>query len=158
MRVYLSGGFYTNWQQKVIDFVPEAEFYNPYTFEFRGLTVGQVPVEIYGPMDRTQIELSDVVFAYMEASNPTPINVCFEVGYALGLGKVVVLCNEWTQDNLKDNNLRAKEFKDGEGNIWYKPHYFDLVNQSATFVESDFGRSMELLKMIVDAGRISQEG
>ena len=151
MRVYLSGGFVTDWQLKVIESVPEAEFYNPADFELRGLKAGQIPVGIYGPMDLAQIKLCDVVFAYLESSNPTPINVCFEVGYALGLGKIVIFCNEWTYDNIKANNLRAVEFKDAEGNTWFRVHYSDFINNSVNFYETDFGRAIEILKAITDA-------
>jgi len=35
-----------------------------------------------------------MVFAYLEADNPSGAGLCCEVGYAMALGKTVILVNE----------------------------------------------------------------
>jgi len=147
-KVYLSGGFVTSWQEEVMEAVPEAEFYNPKDFDMAGLL--RTPVDIYAPMDRIQIEDSDIVFGYLEASNPTPINIVAECCYAKALGKIVVLCNEWTEENIKRDNLRATQFKDENGRTWFRPHYLDLVCYWLDFVETDFGHAINILRRLVE--------
>lgn len=148
-RVYLSGGFVTGWQEEVMNFVPEALFYNPQEFEMPAVSARDMPASLYAPMDEIQIRLCDILFGYLEASNPTPINVIAESCYAKGLGKVVILCNEWNQEQISRKSLRAMEFKDAEGHQWFKPHYMDMVNHWVDFCEPDFGRAKELLKRVV---------
>lgn len=102
LRVYLSGGFHSGWQDKVIEAVnqqvavefyshhlhrAEVEFYDPRT---SGL---EFPRD-YTAWDLQHLRMCDAVFAYMEASNPCGLGIALEVGYAKGLGKAVILVDE----------------------------------------------------------------
>lgn len=87
MKVYLAGGMKSGWQDKVIQAYPGIEFLDPRT---HGLTD---PME-YTQEDMRMIEEADVVFAYMEESNPGGYALGLEVGYALGLNKSVI----WSDD------------------------------------------------------------
>lgn len=152
-KVYLSGGTVSGWQDVVISRigkpVDNVEFYNPATFTVG--SVGRPGLSLYGPMDRLKIEDCDILFAYLEASNPTAINVALELAYAKGLGKRTILCNEWTEKNYNDFNLKTLLCKDGTKNaLWFKPHYCDLMNSWADFHETDFGIAIELLKQVIE--------
>jgi hypothetical protein len=168
-KVYLSGGTVSGWQDVVehnINPPPKdtvingihilssslykAEFYNP--AKFRVGSVDRPDVRMYGPMDRIKIEECDVLFAYLEAGNPTPINVALELGYAKGLGKLTILCNEWTEAKWKAGQLGCQRTTDPGNNdaTWYKYWYVDLLNSWTDFQESDFGLAMELLKQVLE--------
>jgi len=160
-KVYLSGGTVSGWQDVVehrinppalaMSVTPAiAEFYNPAKFKVG--PVDRPDVRMYGPMDRIKIEECDILFAYLEAGNPTPINVALELGYAKGLGKRTILCNEWTEAKWKAGQLGCQRTTDPTNNdaIWYKHWYVDLLNSWADFQESDFGLAMELLKQVLE--------
>jgi len=146
-KVYLSGGLVSNWQEEVVDAVPMAIFYNPKDFSLGGIP--RPDSRIYAPMDRLKIDECDIVFGYLEASNPTPINVIAECSYGKGRGKTIIFCNEWIEKNIQLGMLKATSFKDGEGRTWFKPHYFDLVSHWFDFVETDLGRAIDILREIV---------
>lgn len=150
-RVYLSGGTVTGWQNYIISRVEGVDFYNPAQFKLGSLIMPEL--RLFGPMDKTKIRECDVLFGYLEASNPTPINVALELGYAKGLGKITVLCNEWTEDRFKSRQLKCQETTDAMKAAmatWFRPHYVDLMNSWADFVETDFGLAIELLKKVVN--------
>jgi hypothetical protein len=127
----------------------KADFYNP--AELSVGSVGRPGLEIYGPMDRVKIEQCDILFAYLEASNPTPINVALELGYAKGLGKMTILCNEWTEAAFKAGRLKALETNTPPAvATWLKPWYTDLLNSWSDFCEPDFGIAIEILKQVIE--------
>lgn len=91
MNIYLCGGFKSNWQDQVIAEVrrlrPDAELFDPRENKVHD------PKD-YTKQDLEAIEACDIVFAYMESSNPGYANLAFEIGYAHARGKKVVLINE----------------------------------------------------------------
>ena len=88
MKVYLSGGMHSGWQDTATDeFAVGITVLNP---RQHGLSAP----EQYSAWDREAIKQCDVVLAYMENSNPCGKSLGFEVGYAKGLGKLVVLVDE----------------------------------------------------------------
>lgn len=149
-KVYLSGGTVTRWQEELMEqFSNGVEFYNPATFVLGPMEFPEL--SLYGPMDRIKIEECDVAFGYLEKSNPTPINVALEMGYAKGLDKITILCNEWTPEAFADKSMRALKTNDlGAVATWYKPHYVDLLNSWMDFVETDFGIAIEILKKVLN--------
>lgn len=150
-RIYLSGGTVSGWQEYLINTLQStlprdsAEFYNPSAFKLGSLD--RPELRIFGPMDKLKIEECDILFGYLEATNPTPINVALEMGYAKGLGKLVILCNEWTPERFEAKSLRCLE-PEGKA-TWFRPHYVDLMNSWADFCEQDFGLSIELLRRVI---------
>ena len=152
-KIYLSGGTVSNWQDEVEHYITkdtiQAEFYNPAKFKVG--TVDRPDLRMYGPMDKLKIEECDILFAYLEQSNPTPINVALELGYAKGLGKLTILCNEWTEAKYKANELGTQKTTDPKAvATWYKPWYTNLLDSWADFQESDFGLAKELLKQVIN--------
>ena len=91
MKIYLSGGFKTGWQVDVTEAIHRlrdtAEVLDPSLHR------------IHDPKLFTEANLGmlrdcDIVFAYMEATNPGISNMSFELGYAHAMNKTIVLVNE----------------------------------------------------------------
>ena len=95
-KVYLAGGFRTNWQQEVKDhFIYEQfQWLDP---KQTGLTI---PLE-YTTWDLFHIKQADIVFVYIEKANPG-IGLAAEIGYAKALGKVIITVFEKDRDNIPD--------------------------------------------------------
>lgn len=87
LRVYLSGGMHSDWRWQVRRGCPDHVYIHP---EDHNLAL---PMD-YAMADILGIRQCDVVLAYMEGDNPSGIGLAFEVGYALALGKTVILVNE----------------------------------------------------------------
>lgn len=139
-RIYLSGGYVSDWRERVYEALEDfdVELCDP-RFKLEGIPNSEIGVRIYGPMDRLRIDESDIVFGYLEATNPTPINVIAECCYALGKGKLVILCDEWS--DAERGSLRTGD--------WFKPRYLQMVRNWIDFVEEDFGRAIEVLKAVL---------
>ena len=91
MRIYLSGGMRSGWQDRVKEAIGHwHEFADP---RDKGETPDWTWRE-YGAWDFAHIQTCDLVFAYIEASNPSGYGLAVEIGYAHGLGKPVVLAME----------------------------------------------------------------
>ena len=87
LKVYLAGGFKSDWQSKVMDaVVGNVIFFNPKSHQLKD------PKQ-YTLWDLEAIKNCDYVLAYLEADNPGR-GVLLEIGYAKGLGKQVIFVNE----------------------------------------------------------------
>jgi nucleoside 2-deoxyribosyltransferase len=101
-KVYLAGGFKTNWQSKVIEGSGDSLiFFNP---REHGL---EADSKQYTAWDIFHVKKCDILFAYMESTNPSGYGLCLELGYAKALGKMIILVDE---KSSKDDSF-AKYFK-----------------------------------------------
>jgi len=128
-RVYLSGGFRSNWQDRLIselsdDFV----FLNP---RAHGLTD---PSE-YWTWDVHFVRHCDILFAYMDNDNPSGYGLALEVGLALGLNKTIIL--------VDDRSKHDPKFE----------MYFKIVHKSANVVLPSLEEGISFLRKC----RIAQE-
>lgn len=80
-KVYLSGGLRSGWQDKVKD-VEGYEFFDP-----REKDSGS-------EWNLTKISECDIFLANIEKTNPSGIGAAFELGYAKGVGKQIILVVE----------------------------------------------------------------
>jgi len=91
VRVYLCGGFHSNWHGVVEKGIGTDFFrvYNPKDKEM-------VHPEEYWPWDLAAIRKSDIVFAYFEkwCKEKCGAGAIGEFGYAVGQNKLVILVNE----------------------------------------------------------------
>ena len=85
--VYLSGGHHSKWQLQVINNVCDFDYKDP-------SSTGLTDPEKYTSWDLEAIRDSDIVFAYLEANNPSGYGLSLEVGYAAALGKFIIFINE----------------------------------------------------------------
>ena len=121
-RVYLSGGFKSNWQQKVVselggDFV----FLNPREHRLKDASQ-------YWSWDVHFVRQCDLVFAYVDSDNPSGYGLALEVGLALGLNKTIILIDDRSKH---DPNFEM---------------YFKIVHKSANVVLSSLEEGMAYLK------------
>jgi nucleoside 2-deoxyribosyltransferase len=87
-KVFLSGGFKSNWQEKVIErFQSKFIFFNPREHMLEDTSE-------YTYWDIHFIRQSDIVFAYLEKTNPSGLGLIFEIGIAYGLNKTIILVDE----------------------------------------------------------------
>lgn len=86
-KVYLAGGFGSGWQNYVKSAVPYPWYFDP---SQNGLD----DPKLYTLIDVFNIEKCDIMFAYMEKSNPAGFALASEIGYAKALNKKIVFVNE----------------------------------------------------------------
>lgn len=112
-KVFLSGGFKSNWQSKVIEQLNDQFiFFNPREH-------GLEHSDFYTTWDIHYVKECDILFAYMEESNPSGYGLAFELGLAHSLNKTIILVDE----KSRTNESFARYFK-----ILYKPSGVVLDN------------------------------
>lgn len=104
-KVYLAGGFKSDWARRVIKCCDGLYFINPKEKEFKKEERITMDVNEYGKWDLHFIKQCDIVFVYVEKSNTSCIGLCCEAGYAKGLGKTVITVLEPNHETIKDNHL-----------------------------------------------------
>lgn len=119
MKIYLCGGFKTGWQDVVTAEV----------LRLRDDAIITDPREhkLHDPGDYTewnlkQIMESDIVFAYMESTNPGMANLAYELGFAHCLGKKIILINEKGQRWAEMMHQASDVFGDIAGALAALPH------------------------------------
>jgi nucleoside 2-deoxyribosyltransferase len=85
--VYLAGGFGAPWQDEVKGKAGPFTYRDPSKHKIKDAAA-------YTSWDLEALRRSDIVFAYLHASNPTGYGLILEVGYAAALGKHVILVDE----------------------------------------------------------------
>ncbi|MFH1047114.1 MAG: hypothetical protein V1738_02325 [Patescibacteria group bacterium] len=98
MIIYLCGGMRSGWQDKVMDATASMECD---VFHLDPRRNDTKEFDEYTALDLYHVRQCDVVFAYLEADNPSGAGLCCEVSYAKGLGKTVILVNEKDDRYLK---------------------------------------------------------
>lgn len=89
IKVYLSGGMVSGWQDKVKEAVLGLEYLDPRDHGFRD------PV-MYSTWDARAVDEADFVFAYLEATNPSGLGLAAEIGRACVQGKFIIFIDEWS--------------------------------------------------------------
>lgn len=121
-KVFLSGGFKSNWQETVIQ-----RFHNKFIFYNPRQHMLDTPAD-YTWWDIHFIRQSDIIFAYLEKSNPSGLGLIFEVGIAYGLNKTIILIDE----------------KSDENEIFKK--YFNIVKHASSAVCTSFEIGLKYLE------------
>ena len=86
--IFLSGGFRSGWQRQLLDrYGDRFTFYNP---NDHNLSAAQQ----YATWDAHYVRKCDILFAFMEAGNPSGFGLMFEIGMAYGLNKTIILVDE----------------------------------------------------------------
>jgi nucleoside 2-deoxyribosyltransferase len=117
----LAGGFHSNWQASVRQAV-DAEWLDPSTHDLSD-------PRAYTAWDLQALRSCDVVFAYLERSNPGGYALALEVGYAAASSKPIILIDQ------HDDGSRAR--------------YFEMVRQVATFNCMSLADGIEALKRLI---------
>lgn len=85
--VYLAGGFRSGWQDLVKSQVQGVIFLDP-------RENGSSDEAHYTRWDLAALERADIIFAYLEASNPSGANLALEIGWAAHGGKKIIFVEE----------------------------------------------------------------
>lgn len=87
-KVFLSGGFKSNWQDKLIEKLGnEFLFFDPRKHQLNESNE-------YALWDVHFVKQADIFFGYMESSNPSGMGLIFELGVAYGSNKTIILVDE----------------------------------------------------------------
>jgi len=121
LQVYLAGGFHSGWQDRVMSSCPTMAFLDPRTHNLAHSSE-------YATWDLEAIRQADLIFAYLEASNPGGYDLALEIGFAKALGKTVILVDEKSE---KDE-ITAK--------------YFTLAREISDVTFRSLGEGLEYLK------------
>ena len=120
-KVYLSGGFSTNWQSKVVKNLDQKFiFFNPREH-------GLEHSDFYTTWDIHFVKNCDILFAYMEATNPSGFGLSFELGIAYALNKTIILIDE---KSMNDKNFEK---------------YFKIMHRPSGVVLSNLDEGIEYL-------------
>lgn len=103
--VYLAGGFKTNWARAVMSSSDGFNWVNPKDKEYSNGERVTMGVDEYGKWDLHFIKMSDIVFVYVERTNPSCIGLSCEAGYAKALGKTVITVLEPGHETIQDTSL-----------------------------------------------------
>ena len=104
-KIYLAGGFKSNWTSEVKKCSNNFKWIDPKEKEFKNGERIVMNVNEYGKWDLHFVKSSDIVFVYVERTNPSCIGLCCEAGYAKGLGKTVITVLEKNHETFKDAYL-----------------------------------------------------
>lgn len=104
-KVYLVGGFRSDWASNVEKCSDKFYWINPKDKEFKNGERVIMNVNEYGKWDLHFIRQSDIIFVYVERTNTSCIGLSCEVGYAKGLGKTVITVLEPNHETIKDDYL-----------------------------------------------------
>jgi nucleoside 2-deoxyribosyltransferase len=87
-KVFLSGGFKSDWQSKLIQSLEgKFVFFNPREH-------GLEKDDSYSTWDIHFVKECDILFAYMESANPSGYGLAFELGIAFAMNKTIILIDE----------------------------------------------------------------
>ncbi|MFZ6876238.1 nucleoside 2-deoxyribosyltransferase domain-containing protein [Undibacterium sp. Di27W] len=117
--IYLAGGFKSGWQNKVMTQLPSYDFLDPSLHNIQDAAE-------YTRWDLDAIRASDIVFGYMESTNPGGYSLALEIGFAHALGKAVLFVDE-----IKDPSVSR---------------YFEMVRQCSDNVFTTLSEAIEYLR------------
>ena len=121
-KVYLAGGMTNNWREKIIEkFSDRLTIYSPIDHKLKD-------ENLYTVWDLHFVKKSDIIFAYMEADNPSGFGLTLEIGYAKALSKTIILIDE----KSKNDNDFAKKFM--------------IVRKSSSVIFEDFIEGVRYLE------------
>ena len=87
-KVYLAGGFKSGWQKIIMDQLDQSfHFFDPSEHH-------HPECDKFTTWDLHHVRVCDILFGYMEKSNPSGYGLTLEIGYANALQKSIILVDE----------------------------------------------------------------
>ena len=120
MKVYLSGGMKTKWQDSIIQQFPNVVFLDPRS---RGL----LREDQYTFCNVLAIKQADIILAHIDKYEQSGIGLALEVGFAHAIGKLIIFVDQSPPE------LREK---------------YGMVRQLANVVFYDLDQSLHYLKCL----------
>jgi len=100
-KVYLAGGMRVDWREGIKKECKGLVFFCPVDKESSQV----MSVDEYGTWDLHYIKQADILFGYMERTNPSGIGLACEMGMAYGMNKTVILVLEKGSEHFADDKL-----------------------------------------------------
>lgn len=119
--VYLAGGLHSGWQDRVMVQARECQYLDPREH-------GVKDPKGYTHWDLQAVRACDIVFAFLEATNPGGYALALEIGYAAALGKTIILVDE---KSAADPAVAR---------------YLEMVREAATYKSSSLHDGIEHLR------------
>lgn len=119
--IYLAGGMRSNWQDEVKKAVPGVSFIDPRNHPFTG-------ENDYTSWDLSMLEKCDILFAFLEKSNPGGQGLCVEAGFACKMGITVIFVEELDRPDYK---------------------YMGMVRAISSYYANDLQKGISLLQQAV---------
>ena len=88
MKIYLAGGFNSDWQERVIKGAPQHDYYNPKT------DADQTAAYLWTTQEIEALKESDLMVAFFEKDNPSGLGLAKEMGWATILKIPVIYIDE----------------------------------------------------------------
>lgn len=85
-RIYLAGGMRSGWQDLVLDHLQQ-HYARPF-IPLDPRQHGSTDENLYTSWDLTAVEMSDILFVYLEAGNPGGHGLALEVGFGMGMSRM----------------------------------------------------------------------
>lgn len=142
MKIYLAGGTHSGWQKNLIvnlmeygceltnqgryDTSIKLDYFDPSENKRLGFT----SFPEYSVVDLMHVRTCDIVFCYLEQTNPGCIGAIVEMAYGKGLGKTTILCLETKNCLIDDRYLR-------------------FATKVADYVTDDINKAIDILKGII---------
>jgi nucleoside 2-deoxyribosyltransferase len=113
MKIYLAGGFYSDWRERIKEGAPNHQYIDP-EFDY---VPKQQSIMTYTQADLSAIDESDMVVAYL-TNYPKYGGLAVEVGYAFAKGKPIILVSEKDDTDGMIVALSKWLYLSLEGAIW----------------------------------------
>ena len=121
-KVYLAGGFHSGWQESVIEECSNRfVFFDPRVHSLGGS-------KEYTSWDLHHVSQCDILFAFMEPTNPSGFGLSLEVGFARALNKTIILVDGKSSSNQEFGN------------------YFKMIRESSNVVFDELIEGIEYLR------------
>lgn len=125
MTVYLAGGTHSGWQDDVIENGHDnVRYVSPADLDQKNMSL-----EEFGTWDLHFVKQADIVFVYLERTNPSCIGAAVEAGFAAGQGTTVILVQE-------------------PDSIYFADRYLDFVQKVADVTFDNFEDGLDYLHKI----------
>jgi len=96
LKIYLSGGMRLEWREKIKQLGPSmATYLNPCDH-------GYDDPKLYSAWDARAVDACDILFAYLEADNPSGYGMVAEIGRACVQGKLIIFVDEKTAQDRSE--------------------------------------------------------
>ncbi len=93
MKIYLAGGFHSDWQDIIKQKAPQHQYFDPRIDADQRFAYRWTQQEIEG------VKWCNLVFAYFESDNPSGMGLAKEIGWATILDKPVIYVDEHDRIN-----------------------------------------------------------
>ena len=121
-KVYLSGGFKSGWQEIIINKLRDKFiFFNPRNHDLYN-------PDLYTAWDIHFVQECDIIFAFMENTNPSGYGLAFELGIAYAMNKTIILVDE---KSIYDESFSR---------------YFKILHRPSNVVFSNLDEGIEFLE------------